>query len=89
MRIIEIILKAMFLIGGIALIWSNSLIGTVWSCIFLAVCILLGVVLIFNKKHPSYTYPANYRYNNRVIAMRRVEGVILIIFAVVMLIYGY
>jgi hypothetical protein len=80
MKSLEITLKLCFLILAVALLWTKNVIGFgLWS--FLLVSITLGVVLIINKKHPSYTYPKNYKRNDRVLMMRRLEGILLVLFA--------
>ena len=50
--------------------------------ILMYICFVLGLVLIFNKKQ-SYNYPANYPKIKNVFIMRRIEGVILILAALV------
>ncbi len=75
MRIFEIILKLAFLVGAIWILVVNDITST---CVlgFLVVCLLLGIVLIFNKK-ASYKYPQS----KRDYMISRVEGIILVAFA--------
>ena len=84
MKIIEIILKLAFLALAIVLFATSSFVSA-WLTAFLAVSLLLGLVLIFNK-HESYGYPAGYSRMGRVYFLRRIEGVILIAFAVIIFI---
>ncbi len=87
MKITEIILKLAYLaISAYMLVAGLSHESFV---AFILVSILLGSVLLVNTKHPSYTYPANYPYNNRVIFMRRVEGALILAFAAVSLYIAY
>jgi hypothetical protein len=81
MRIIEILLKLAFLaISAYMVIVSLS--HESFNA-FLIVSVLLGLTLIFNRNHPSYKYLADYKYNNRVIMMRRIEGILILAFAAV------
>ncbi len=87
MRTTEIILKlaylaisAYMLIAGL----SHESFGA-----FLLVSVLLGLTLLLNTRHPSYIYPADYKYNNRVIFMRRIEGVLILTFTAVALYIAY
>ncbi len=80
MKALEIVLKVSFIILAFALIVTSNVDNLGLWC-FLAVCFGLGIVLIVNKKHPSYTYPKKYKYHNRIFAMRRIEGLLLVIFA--------
>lgn len=85
MRIIEIILKLAFLALAIVL-FATSNFASAWLTAFLIVSLVLGIVLIFNKKE-SYRYPANYPRMKSVYIMRRIEGVILIAFSIAFFIY--
>lgn len=80
MRIIEIILKLAFLALAIVLFVTSSF-ASAWLTAFLVVSLLLGIVLIFNKKE-SYRYPVDYPKMKSVYMMRRIEGIILIGFSV-------
>lgn len=80
MRLIEITLKLAYL--GIAIVILVAGISHESINAFLLVSFMLGVTLLINTEHPSYKYPVGYKYNNRVIAMRRIEGVIIILFAI-------
>ncbi len=79
MRITEILLKLAFLAISAYMI----IVGLSHESFnaFLLVSVLLGLMLILNTKNPSYRYPADYKFNRRVLMMRRVEGVIIIAFA--------
>ena len=81
MRILEIILKLAFLVGAIFLIVTQEAKGQIFS-LFLLVCVLLGITLIFNKRE-SYWYPKNYPKMKGVYLTRRIEGGLLIIFALI------
>lgn len=85
MRYIEIILKLAFLALAIVL-FATSIFTSTWLTPFLAVSLVLGIVLFFNK-HESYGYPAGYSKMNRVYLMRKVEGILLVAFSVIMFIY--
>ena len=80
MKSLEIILKISFILLAFALIATGDVINVGLWC-FLVTCFGLGVVLIINKKSPSYTYPKKYKYHNRIFAMRRIEGLLLVIFS--------
>lgn len=74
MRYFEIILKFAFLIGAGYLYINQS--NNFWcAAIFLIICLALGVTLIFNKK-ASY----NFRQTKRDLAIRQMEGWILLVF---------
>ncbi len=75
MRIFEIILKVLFLGGSIYALKAE---GVSLSCLilYLLVCFILGIVLIFNKKQ-SY----GYELAKREVVMRRIEGGFLIVFS--------
>jgi|GEM_PF-1671479 len=76
MRYLETILKILFLFASVYLVVTKAILSP-FFVIFLVVCLLLGVCLIFNK-HASY----NFQQTPRDLGIRRVEGVILLIFAV-------
>ena len=79
MRPLEITLKFCFLILAIVLIATSDVISLgLWA--FLVVSFALGVVLVINKK-PSYK-KANAKSDFKI---RKVEGVILVAFAVISL----
>ena len=81
MRAIEIFLKSLFLIISIYVITTRN-VGGFAFLLLLHVAIILGLFLIFNKKQ-SYRYPANYPGMKNVFLLRRVEGFVLIIAAVI------
>lgn len=87
MRILEIILKLAYLAASVYLFVAG--ISHTAIIVFLVASVLLGIVLIFNQKHPSYRYPTNYPKYNRVILMRRVEGVLILLFAGAVLCRGF
>ncbi|MES2216065.1 MAG: hypothetical protein V4481_02105 [Patescibacteria group bacterium] len=78
MKYFEIVLKILFVAGAVTFFLDRN---TFWDsiCYFLAVCLVLGITLIFNKKKQSY----GYKLAKREIVMRRVEGIVLVVFAVV------
>ncbi len=78
MKYFEIILKILFVTGAVTFFLDRN---TFWDSIyyFLVVCLVLGITLIFNKKKQSY----GYKLVKREIIMRRVEGIVLVVFAVV------
>jgi len=86
MKIIEIILKLAFLTLSIYFI-STGQIFNHWFMILVYVGLVLGLVLIFNK-HESYGYPKDYPKMNRVYLMRRIEGVILVIGALIVFLHS-
>ena len=77
MRFLESILKLLFVIGAVYFLATNLFWSTLFV-IFLVTCFLLGLVLIFNKK-------ASYRFkqSRNDFTMRKVEGVLLVLFAVI------
>ncbi len=75
MKIFEIILKVLFLGGSIYSIQVES-VSYPFLISYLIVCLILGIVLIFNKK-TSYNYPTA----RKDFVMRRIEGALLILFA--------
>jgi hypothetical protein len=77
MKIIEILLKLGFLGESIYLFITKTNDVNSWN-IYLTICILLGLVLMLNKK-ASY----NFKQSKRDLMIRRIEGAALIIFAVV------
>ncbi len=83
MRYIEIILKLLFLIFSGAMIWFafNGSYYLILLFTFLKLYVLLniilGLVLIFNKKS-SYNYPQT----KRDYIIRRIEGTVLIVFSI-------
>ena len=87
MKYIEIIFKLAFLSLAIVLFVTKA-IPSLSFYAFLIVSFILGIVLFFNK-HESYGYPAGYSKMNVVYMMRRIEGIILVIFSVIILIYVY
>ena len=85
MKYIEIILKLAFLALSIYIIVSKNVMSD-WFLALLAVALLLGITLIFNKKQ-SYNYPSNWPRLNRVFLLRRIEGALLVICSVAMLVF--
>ena len=78
MRYIEIILKLGFL--GLSIFFMVTLsIGFVPVSLFLAICFILGFVLIFSTDS-SY----HFKQTHTDLSIRKIEGVILIIFAGIM-----
>jgi hypothetical protein len=86
MRIIEIILKLAFLGLAITVMVSQHVFGHLITALAI-VGFVLGLFLIFNKKE-SYGYPKNYPKMNRVYLMRRIEGVILVLAAIVVFLHS-
>ena len=84
MKYIEIILKLAFLALAIGLFVTMSIPSALFY-VFLFVSLVLGIVLFFNK-HESYGYPAGYTKMNRVYAIRKIEGVLLVIFSIIFLV---
>lgn len=80
MKIFEIILKVLFLAGSIYSIGAES-VQTPYLIAYLTVCLVLGIVLFFNKKQ-SY----GYELSKREIVIRKIEGVLLGVFAIFSLI---
>lgn len=80
MKYIEIILKLAFLLLAIVLFVTKSIMSFYFYA-FLAVSLILGIVLLFNK-HESYGYPVGYPKMNRVYLTRRIEGVLLVVFSI-------
>ncbi len=79
MKIFEIILKLLFVIGSAYSIKAEE-VSTSCLLAYLSICFVLGVVLIFNKKQ-SY----GYKLEKREVVMRRIEGIILIAFSIFVL----
>lgn len=75
MRPIEIILKLLFLASSLDIIITKS-IDSISFYFLLPVCLALGVTLIFNKK-ASYNYPQT----KTDYLIRRIEGILLIVFS--------
>ena len=85
MKVLEIILKLLFLVGAIVLFVSTALIGTSFMTAFLVLALILGLVLMFNR-HSSY---GAWDLKPRNLRLRRIEGVLLVLFAIVFLIHGH
>ncbi len=79
MRNFEIILKAAFLILSVA-VFCTGIATSFWLPYFFLSCLVLGVVLLLNKKN-SYGKWGNKKKD---FAMRRVEGIVLILGATIM-----
>ena len=77
MRYNEIILKLMFLAGAIYFIVTKN-VNSAYFFYFLLVSLILGAVLILNKD-ASY----HFKQSKRDLKIRKVEGALMIIFAVV------
>lgn len=86
MKYLEILLKLAFLALSIYVIATRQVFGDAFM-ILAYVALILGVVLIFNKKQ-SYDYPANYPKIKNVFAMRKIEGIILVLSALVVLFHS-
>jgi len=86
MRTIEIILKLTFLALSIYVIATGQVFGH-WFMALVYVGLVLGLVLIFNK-HESYGYPAGYPKMNRVYFTRRLEGVLLVVAALLVFLHS-
>jgi hypothetical protein len=86
MKTFEIILKLAFLALSIIVIATGQVFGH-WFIALVYVGLVLGLVLIFNK-HESYGYPKNYPKMNRVYWIRRIEGTILIIGALIVFLHS-
>jgi hypothetical protein len=87
MRYIEIFVKLLFLGLAIFIFVTNAFL-TLWLLIFLETSFLLGFVLVLNKEE-SYRYPPGYPKMNRVYLMRKIEGLILILFSIIIFFYVY
>jgi hypothetical protein len=85
MKYIEIVFKLTFLALAIVLFVTKD-IPSLYFYAFLAMSLILGIVLFFNK-HESYGYPAWYPKMNRVYMIRKIEGVLLVAFSVVFLVW--
>jgi len=83
MRYTEILLKILFLIGGINFIVTKS-VTSIWFSLFLVVSFILGLILIINK-NPSY----RNCNTKRDLAIRGIEGTLLIVFSLVMYLLLY
>jgi len=81
MKYLEIILKLAFLALSIYVIATRQVFGEAFM-ILTYIAFVLGIVLIFNKKQ-SYNYPANYPKIKNVFIMRKIEGLILVLCALV------
>jgi hypothetical protein len=78
MRYIEIILKLSFLALAITLLITKNIVSPFFT-LFLLVSIVLGLVLMINKD-ASY----HFKQSRKDIRIRRFEGAIMILFAVIM-----
>lgn len=76
MRAFEIILKILFLAGSAYSIKAET-VPHGFLIAYLLVCLVLGLILFFNKKQ-SY----GYELARREVIMRRIEGGILVVFAI-------
>lgn len=81
MRAIEIILKLAFFALAAYVIATQHVFGRAFMWL-VYVGFALGVVLIFNKKQ-SYRYPADHPKLRQVFMLRRIEGIILVLAALV------
>ena len=80
MRHIETILKLLFAAGAIFFIIDKS-VASPFFFTFLLISLILGIILIFNKD-ASY----HFKQSQRDLGIRKIEGVLLVIFSVVMFI---
>jgi hypothetical protein len=78
MRYFEIILKIVFLGAVLVVGFNNDLLFSRWLCVILTVSLLLGIVLLLNKKQ-SY----GYELSMREVKIRRIEGVLLVVFGMI------
>lgn len=76
MKYFEIILKILFLFGSIYSI-KSEIVPYPFLITYLVLCLILGIVLIFNMKQ-SY----GYELSKREIVIRRIEGSLLIVFSI-------
>lgn len=76
MKYFEILLKLLFLAGSIYSIKSEQIMHP-FLVVYLIVCLILGIVLIFNKKQ-SY----GYELSKREVIIRKIEGILLVVFSV-------
>ncbi|MEK7609505.1 MAG: hypothetical protein AAB470_00075 [Patescibacteria group bacterium] len=77
MRYTEIILKLLFLIGAVSFIITKNILSPLFQ-VFLVVTILLGITLLLNKNASYY-----FKQSNRDLTIRKIEGILLIVFSVV------
>lgn len=83
MKYFEISLKILFLLGSIYSIKAET-VPYPFLISYLLICMILGIVLFFNKKQ-SY----GYELSKREIVIRKIEGILLVAFSVfVFLIQG-
>lgn len=83
MKYFEITLKILFLLGSIYSIKAET-VPYPFLLPYLLICMILGIVLFFNKKQ-SY----GYELSKREIVIRKIEGILLVAFSVfVFLIQG-
>ncbi len=76
MKYFEITLKILFLLGSIYSIKAET-VPYPFLLSYLLICMILGIVLFFNKKQ-SY----GYELSKREIVIRKIEGVLLVAFSV-------
>ena len=77
----------MFLGLAIYIFAANAFL-TPWLLVFLETSFLLGFVLVLNREE-SYKYPPGYPHMDRVYLMRKIEGLILILFSIIIFSYVY
>ena len=77
MRYTELLLKIVFLADSIYFIVTKSLDSESFLA-FLLLTLILGIILIFNKK-ASY----NFKQTKRDLMLRHIEGVIMIAFSAI------
>lgn len=77
MKYFEIVVKVWFVASAVALYFVRDSICLYKS--LAAASLVLGITLIFNKQH-SYGW---YKIRHREVIMRKIEGVILIVFGTV------
>jgi hypothetical protein len=78
MRYAEIIFKVLFFITAIYFIATQQVLSPSFN-ILLIVSIVLGLILMLNRHHPSY----KFKHTKHDYALRSIEGGFLIIFAVI------
>jgi len=84
MKEIEILLKIAFLALSVTFIVAQSIYSPLFN-LLLIVCIVLGLVLLFNH-HVGYHH---WKPNKKDMMYRHIEGGLLIIFAAVVSAFGF
>jgi hypothetical protein len=78
MRYAEIIFKILFLLTAVYFISTQAVLSPSFN-ILLIISIVLGLMLMINKDHPSY----KFKHTKHDYALRHIEGGFLILFAVI------